>query len=78
MVVLMKTVDLKSFIVVLLAILIVVPIIYLAFIRPNIYACPNASSLCASSYDCVCESNICKCRYQDEGGEVKNITCNRN
>ena len=74
----MKTVDLKSFLVILLTILIVIPIIYLVFIRPNIYACPTNSSLCALAYDCVCEDNICECKYQDENGEERNITCNKN
>lgn len=74
----MKTVDLKNFIVIMVAILIIIPVIYLAFIRPNIYACPAKSSLCASAYDCVCEDNVCECQYQDENGQVQNITCNQN
>lgn len=74
----MKTVDLKSFIIIMLAILIIIPFIYLVFIRPNIYACPTNSSLCALAYDCVCEDHICECKYQDENGIERNITCNKN
>lgn len=74
----MKSVDLKSFIVVLIAVLTIIPIIYLVFIRPNIYACSINSSLCALAYDCVCEIDICECKYQNESGEVLNITCNKN
>ena len=58
-------------------ILIIIPIVYLVFIRPQINTCSIPVNPCALSYDCVCNESVCTCKYQDEKGEVKNIVCDK-
>ena len=72
----MKKVSLKSFLPILIMILIIIPVVYFVFIRPQIDSCSIPVNPCSISYDCVCES-VCTCKYQDEKGEVNDIVCDK-
>ena len=69
-----KKINIKKFIPLQIAIMILVAIAYFGIV-PKIKPMCTSTLKCASAFDCNCNDNNCRCKYQDENGNIENIKC---
>lgn len=69
-----KKIDIRKFIPLQIAIMILVTIVYFGIV-PKIKPMCASPSKCANAFDCNCNSGNCTCKYQDENNNIENIEC---
>lgn len=69
-----KNINVKKFIIIQVTIMVLIAVIYLILI-PKIKPMCHYTSYCANAFNCQCDDNTCLCNYNDENGDIKEVTC---